>query len=146
MNKLKFYQLAALLLFLLNVGFVLFGMRHPPQKGNGPAVKMIKELSLDDSQKASFMEMGRKHHEDLLQLNQEQKAVLQKYFQQLPNDYTEVNSSEQLSSICRIEERKIDLTYSHLQDIYKLLNPEQQGLYKPMIEEALTSILMIRKK
>jgi hypothetical protein len=124
----------------------LFGMRHPPKNANNLAMKMVKELALDESQKSSFLEMGKEHHKAMMEFNQEQKTALQKYFQHLPNEYTGDVSTDLLGTICQVEGNKIDLTYSHFQDVYKLLNKEQLALYKPIVDEALSHILMLPLK
>jgi len=145
MNKLKFYQSATLLLLFLNVGFILFGMMRPPERGNRAGLNMAKELLLDDAQRQAFTDLGKSHHHSLMKLNSEQKKVLKTYFDNLPNKYDDETSNLILESICNIEERKVDLTYNHFIEIYDLLDADQKEKYLPAIEKALSGILMLPK-
>lgn len=144
MDKLKFYQIIALGMLLLNLvllGFIVLAP-HPQQGRQGHALEVFK---LDDGQHDRFMELAEAHQKQMRQTNEEQRQLLNTYFDGLinPDAVQEVKLPE---AVTMLEQEKITSTYRHLQEVKEILRPEQAEYYPDFVRSAMRRILMQKGK
>lgn len=140
MDKLKFYQITALGMLLLNLvllGFIV--LAGPPQQDR-PG-RALESLQLDDAQHDRFRQLAEAHQQQMRQTNEEQRRLLNTYFEGLinPDAVQKVKLPEE---VLRLEEQKITGTYRHLLEVKGILRPEQVKGYPDFVRSAMRRILL----
>lgn len=140
MDKLKFYQIIALGMLLLNLvllGFIL--LAGPPQQDRpGHA---LEELQLDDGQHDRFTQLAQAHQQQMRETNEEQRELLNTYFDGLINP-DPVQGIKLPEAVVMLEHKKITSTYRHLLEVKEILRPEQVDRYPDFVRTAMRRILM----
>ena len=147
MKTLKFYKYFAFTMLVLNITMVLFFMfnksdtpdRHHHHKMGPPPM-----LNLSESQAKAFHDLAHGHKTEMRDIMEQQKAILMRYFQPLYQSGARKDSA-QLSEFYTLEQQKIESTYSHFEDVKKLLNKDQLINYPEFVEKTLGLILGKRK-
>jgi hypothetical protein len=141
MKSLQFFKISALILMLLNVALIIFLVVGPRRGANrhrpSGQKRAIEILQLSDAQYEAFLTSAHKHGEALTALEEEQKSLIRNYFAPLLGQ--EAQASRELDRYSNLEEEKIHLTYTHLEEIFALLdstkrppNPPQDFRRKPV--------------
>lgn len=145
MKQLQFYKYATWALLLLNLSMVAFFFltAPPPPKGEefdrkGP----IDIVKMDEQQNESFLQLAEQHKKQMVDLNDDQRKLLKPYFNSLINPAIIINSDSLLNQVQLLEQRKIESTYQHFQEVKSMLRPEQQSDFKEFMNRALERILL----
>lgn len=137
MKKDTIYKLIIAVLLVVNavqLGGYFFGPKlNPNPKGEMFQERAIEILKLNAHQKSLFLDLAKKHQENLTELHQEQTKLTDSYFHQ--------TSDSLLDAIGKLETKKINLTQKHFTEIKDILTQEQLPYFKTFKKEALQVIL-----
>ena len=141
MTQLRFFKIASLLLLIVNVILLVIMFRpehrpHPPSQKRGGADKL---LNLDETQHEIFLASAEKHKANIIQLNEDQKALIYQYFKTISKSDKSLQDSL-IAEIRNYETSKIKLTYDHIQDIKSMLKPEQDKNFDRFLDHLLKAI------
>ena len=147
MNQLQFYKSSTIALLVLNMAmigfFFLTKPPHPP--GRGGQIKAIDLLKLDQQQHREFLQLVKKHQQQMETINAQQGELLKPYFYRLVDSSRHIDPLA-LQQMKDLEQRKISSTFQHLQDVKALLRPEQEANFEAFMNHALERILIKKKK
>lgn len=145
MDKLKFYQTAALGMLLLNLGLLVFIVLSPAPGGGGRPERAHERLELNEEQHVLFLEAVNRHQATMQKISSRQKGLLRTYFDRLKTDAasTEAVLPEEM---LELEVQKITGTYHHLLETKRILNEEQSANYPEFVDHALQRILFQKKR
>ncbi len=134
MKKNKIYVITIVILLVLNLvqlGMTFFMKGPPPpfSKGFDP----IEILHLNSEQKDKFKKYADTHHEKMDAIQQKQRVLTEKYFNN-PTD-----SLKQEIKVLELE--KISLTNAHFQDIKSILEPNQLSYFDDFKKKAVHLII-----
>ena len=148
MKLFQLYKYAALGLLVLNISMIAFFFLtappprpHPNNNEKGP-LRMI----LDKQQDKSFLSLAKQHKEEMIDLNRQQRALLLPYFNRIIDPSIKINSDSLLTQVQALEQKKIESTYLHFQDIKTILRPEQYPDFEKFVEQAIGRILLGQEK
>ena len=149
MSQIRFYKYAALTLLLLNI--LLIGVFLIPRFLHGPPDHNRKGsafelLQMTEQQDELFLKSAEQHIGQIKELNQAQKALLERYFEQLTKPDQTLNVDSLLNKVQDLERNKIESTLYHLQEVKALLNPDQMVNFNRFMEHVMTAILSNEKK
>lgn len=148
MKQLQFYKYATVLLFLLNLSMITFFLmtrpRHLPPPGGqkGPPIEV---MNLDEKQHANFQIYVEQHRNQMSKLDDQQRSLLQPYFNSLVDPNSTINTDNSIRQIAQLEQRKIESTYKHFQDVKSILRPEQEKDFRVFMHSALNMIFVEKK-
>ncbi len=145
MTQLKFYKFLALGMLLLNLAMIAFFLLTKPShrhKRKGHSNKNAKAiLQFDDQQKETFHQLVREHKQLMKDYNEQQKDLLQTYFDPLISENTFSNKDSLLHQTQIIERKKIESIDQHLQDVKSILREDQKENFKPFVNHLLRRIV-----
>lgn len=143
MNELKFYKLAAIVLLVINLGWITSSF--VPKKNMPPVPKedmsAVKRLQLNETQHEEFLGLAQSHMQQMRKLDSEQAAILKNYFDDLFSSSVNDKKEDMFLELCRIERRKIQSTGDHFSEIKMLLNNDQLPLFDSFVDHAISRIL-----
>lgn len=142
MEKTRLLTIAVIGLLILNMGllgFMWFGRKPMPPhlegkfEGRPPAAQfLIKELNLDEKQKAEYDIMRISHKSTRDSLNDVLKQHRETFFKGLSTGDT--SEIEKIATV----QKEMDLsTFHHFQALRSICSPEQQKKFDVVIAEAL---------
>lgn len=125
LSRIKFWQIAALLLLLLNIGMVTYmRMAKPPRHREGPKKHIIEQLNLDSEQVAAYEQLITRHRAAVSAKQQEIHQVKESLYGQLKT--TPAPPADSLAiQIGRLQEKLEHIHYQHFQEIKSLCRSEQ---------------------
>ena len=134
MKKTKLYLIAIIVLLILNfVQLAIPFFLHGPPRGDGPKFNATEILHLNDDQKGNFDKIARAHHQKMVELQDQQKKLTEKYFA-APNPIF-------LEEIKTLEIEKIKFTNTHFEEVKSILNKEQMQYYQDFKDKAVNIII-----
>ena len=151
MNQLKFFKVGFIVLMVLNlvlVAFLVMGKHvnhRPSHPGNNPKVfrqKIVEILELTEDQKTQFNDLANEHHQQMMDVENEQKELVQHYFAGLINSENNQDSEKILAELQHIERQKVELTYNHFEQVRAILSEEQTPQFAEFVKFALNRILL----
>ena len=145
MSQLKFYKTAAIGFFILNIVFLsfFFFTRPKPHGGRGWGKNDAQHiLHLDAEQNEVFLKLAEQHIEEMKKLKLQQKELLEEYFKPLLADEQFSSRDTALLEVQLVEQRKVESTYQHFEDVKAMLKPEQEVYFKEFVKGALGRILL----
>ncbi len=151
MKKLTFFQVATVLLLLINIallGFFLSSKKghkgpHPSGHASSSALEM---LELNAEQHRQFEKYAEEHKTKVHELARDQKKLLEKYFDDVKNDAMAQADTNLIGQWQRLEAKKLDLTYQHLKEVQALLEPEQMKHFEKFLEHIEGRVLTQREE
>lgn len=148
MKLITLYKFLTGLLILINIGvvsfFVLTKPNHPhhPHHHQNP----IEILNLKGEQLTLFEISAHKHHTKMDSVMQIQKKTMGQYFKSL-TDTALLEQKEQLSiELKELEAAKLNITYTHFEEIKKLLKPNQTVDFKSFTKSILNHMFLNENK
>lgn len=150
MNKVKTLSILSLILILFNIGllvFIFIGHRPPKYKEGRIARKVEKKLGFDSTQHEAYFSLHRTHKVTLDSLNVIYQQKLFQYIDLVKLPSIDQNlQTELLNQITQLEEKRIDLTYQHLQDLKNICTPEQLTQFPEIVDLLKKRLLPLPKK
>jgi protein CpxP len=153
MKNNKGYLLAVVVLLILN-GFLLFLLgqespqhRSPRSHQNGLMKRISNTLALTVEQEQRYAHMARHHHQRMMEIDKEQKALITSYFQLLHAFSTDSTAIVTLLEKIKTKEgEKVQFTYRHFEELKALCNKEQQAHFEEITNEIVAVLLGSKKK
>lgn len=149
MKQLQFYKYTTWGLLLLNIALVVFfflASPGPPRNREFSREKYAEILHLNEQQKASFIELTKQHHKQMEVYANQQRDLLQPYFNNLLQQIDTSTLEDYLNQIQHLERKKIEYTYRHFQEVKSLLNPAEYIYFEEFVKQASERILDKKKK
>lgn len=143
--KIGFFVLVALnavLIFLL-----VSGPPHPkgPPKTHGNGASQIQvigdKLSLTADQMDQYTEMAKEHRETIKRLQEQQKPLVQSYFELLKVPIDSQAYEQLISKILALERNKITYTYSHFEGLKAILTKNQTAQFDKIVDDIVHVLL-----
>lgn len=140
-SKNKILVWAVILLMIANVALLAttwYFHHHGPQRPNGPAEYLAKELRLSKQQKDQLHVLASQHHRQALQIQADIKNARDSFFNLLSQ--THITDSLKQQAAARIANRLEALellTFDHFQQVRTLCNGEQQKKFDEIIHHVL---------
>jgi periplasmic protein CpxP/Spy len=130
------------LLTLLNVALLVTIWQKPPHgpmsHAPRPADRIIHELNFTHDQQNEFEKLKRQHHDAMLDLQSEGRALRDEFFELLKQENPDQAAvTEKVKAIAKNQEDIEMVTFNHFQQVRKLCNPEQQKRFDNMIKDLL---------
>ena len=142
---LTFAVIGLLLLNLLTIGFLVLKSGQPPQTDQAqgpqsdrqsPARIIIARLHFDEQQQRQYLEMGRQHHQQTMQLNAESIRLFQAYYSLLPEAHPDsIKVSAVVRQIANVQQQIAELNFAHFQEIKALCRPDQKADFTKLVAE-----------
>ena len=147
MNNTRFLKIVIAVLILINLGTLVFiwltrqgdGIRerHPFAEGY-----LVKELNLSEPQRKEYSRIRQHHRAVLLKLQENDKALHNRFFAQLLSEFPDMNSVYGLADSIAVNRKKMEmLTYDHFDQVRKMLTPVQQKKFEEIFDEVLKMVL-----
>ena len=152
MKKLTLYKYTTGGLLLLNIAIIaFFVLMKPPHPRHGKKGQFrneaIRILQLDKNQADIFKKSAHKHHKMMVSIGNQQKALLLPYFKTIIDTTGKSQIIyDALDQNLRLENKKVEKTYSHFEEIKGILNTNQQANFEVFMTEALDRVLLKNKK
>lgn len=151
MSQLKFYKYATLGLLVLNALLIAFFFLTKPGPGRGHVPgdlekRAINHLGLDEAQHEGFLTSAGRHQKQMPIIEEQQKELLQKYFQTLVDSSSTLDLQNTLEQLTELEKQKIELTYQHFKEIKVLLAPHQIKKFEDFMKDILRRLLPPKRK
>lgn len=152
MNQLSFYKYTIWTLVFINLAvlaFFLFTKPRPPHNhrtGQNFKSEVETLLNLDQDQLDLFHKLANEHNEGIKNINHQQHNTVIRYFETLSNPKDSLSKGEILKQLQKIESKKLELTYLHLEEIKGLLKDSQLAGYKEFVILFTDRILKNKKK
>ena len=152
MSKYQFFKTAMWGLLTLNM--LIIGLYFIPAgiipKPRPPEAfifehRAMNMLELDEDQRDHFHEIAAEHAKQMNACNAEQRKMIEGYFMASLNDVSQHDPDSLMSEIHILENKKIDFTLKHFQEVKSMLKPEQQPFFDEFVKNAL-QIILDRKK
>ena len=148
----KIYKLALVLLILINGALVFLLLQRTPHprhtpKVRGPLLEIISnKLQLTEDQHASYTEMAVRHRENMKSIEQEQKRLVEIYFQSLTSDSQNESNDALTNEILKLEQKKLEITYAHFEELKALLDENQKDRFELIVKDILQVLVGDHKK
>ncbi len=151
MTQLQFFKAGFIVLIVLNLALVTFLIigqpngdipPHAHQDPNPFKQEMIRILDLNKDQQVEFEKLANAHHDDMVKLEDKQKALLRPYFNGLINPEQSIDNESLLMEVEHLERQKLELTYNHFMDIKAMLSESQLPRFKEFTNRAVGRILV----
>ena len=146
MSKGKFYKIATWTLLVLNLGvlgFFLFLAPRPPHPRKAAFRGRATEiLHLDKDQEAKFIELAEAHNQKMKALKKEQADLLKSYFQAVTKEVSNEEQQMIMDEVLEMEKSKVEVTFSHFQDVKSMLKPDQKEYFQTFMDQALGILLL----
>lgn len=143
----KLYKISFFILLILNVALLYFSFSHTgPPRGhiddpNSLKERIVEELGFDHTQETRFLQLANGHRDEMTILIREQKELAQHYFRLLKQDDQEGEKERISKAIQLLEAKKLEVTYSHLEEVKQLCTAEQKEAFSDLVE-MITQTLM----
>lgn len=144
----KVLVICTIALAIMNVALVWnmnqssnLGQPLPPLPPNvGFKFEVMKTLHFDEEQSAVYDEMTKRHHEAMVQVEEQRSQLLAAYFNSLLND-VEVDTTTFYAELESLEKQRISITYNHFEEIKSLCSEDQLDDYKKIVSKAVKRLL-----
>jgi hypothetical protein len=132
----SYFLLVGLLLNSVLLGWLWFGARRPdfPRHAHGPVGMATEILNLDLRQQKAFQESARRHHQRMVQINEERVRL---FFELPENVAVDSLSAETEASLIRLEQQRWKATRRHFSEVKILLRPEQLPRFEDFCKAVL---------
>lgn len=148
----KIFKIGLIIMVLINAALILFLFQRPqhhPSRAQrqSPLLEKISEkLNLTAKQKSQYIELAEQHRESIRRIEREQRKALKAYFDQLRSPDTSRDSLQGSDKVLDFERQKLNLTYSHFQDLKELLDEKQIAQFDLIIDDIIRVLLVEDKK
>ncbi len=140
MNK-KIYQIGFFLMLAVNVLLIVLLSNKAPHKNPSDLKEIIStKLNLSESQRRIYYGLASEHREKMRTLSENEKKIIEDFFQNLSNNNVN-NNSHLLKSISAIHEQKVSITYQHFEDLRNICNTEQLTDFDKIMADILKVLL-----
>jgi periplasmic protein CpxP/Spy len=147
MNNQGFLKGVIIVLVLINIGMLAFMWYNRPISGS--AVRrsfapgfLVKELELSKSQQKDYFRLRRNHRQILGQLQERDKALHTRFFDQLFSEIPDSKSVAALADSIAQNRREMEvLTYDHFEQVREMLTPVQQKKFRDVFDDVLRIVL-----
>ena len=147
MSQIKFYKYGMLGLLILNISIISFFFitkpKHPnelPGDSNFMRSTLV-DLELDEDQKEIFYQSSMRHNTMMRKISEDQKSLLKPYFLSISHSKDYINKDSIIIEIQKLEEKKVNETYVHFEEVKALLKPEQQKNFDEFLLHAIGRIM-----
>ncbi|MEP1034783.1 hypothetical protein [Ekhidna sp.] len=139
----KLYKIGFFVLLAINIGLVaLFVFRpKPPIREKGAREQISKKLALTEAQEKQFGEMVATHRKAVRALINEERTLVQSYFEQLSATASVEERQVLLQQIMKLKEDKIVLTYNHFEELKSLCNEEQLAKFDEVMADVIPRLV-----
>jgi len=147
MNNTRFLKAAIIVLILINIGTLAFMWFNRPlfRQHDQPIFApgfLVKELELSASQQKEYLSMRNSHRMMLRQLQEHDKALHTRFFDQLFSEVPDSKRVGDLADSIAENRRKMEvLTYEHFMHVRQMLTPVQQKKFGKIFDEVLRMVL-----
>lgn len=122
-------------LIVMNGAILFYFMRKGPLPEPPPDRIIVEVLQFDDRQRDEFRKLKDDHHGKMMKLNDHFRKTLEDYFLTLQNNSSAKDSLETL--ISGLEKERLNITYSHFQDIKKLCRDDQLEKFNTFLPDLI---------
>lgn len=152
MKKSQFYKYSAIGLLILNLAMIAFFLlgrpsgpppQHHQNNKRGFIQEAIQVLHLNEEQSSAFIELTKKHRNQMEVIHSKQRELLKPYFLTL-NDANHIGDKDSeaiLKEAQELERRKIEATYQHFEEVKFILIEEQKPYFKTFMDKAIGIVL-----
>jgi periplasmic protein CpxP/Spy len=147
MNNARFLKAVIVVLIVLNIGTLAFIWFTRPGSGSSnrrpfPQGFLVKELELSKSQQRDYFRLRRNHRQSLEQLQDRDKVLHTRFFNQLFSETPVSKSVANLADSIAENRRSMEiLTYDHFNQVREMLTPVQQRKFQKIFDEVLRMVL-----
>jgi len=147
MNNTKFLKSVIIILILINLGtlaFIWFNYPSfkPTDQHQFASGFLVKELELSKPQQENYFRLRGNHRKMLIQLQEHDKALHNRFFDQLFSEIPDSKSVGDLADSIAENRRKMEvLTYDHFMQVREMLTPEQQKTFERIFDEVIRMVL-----
>ena len=122
--------------------------RPPIPPDNGASLIQIigDKLNLTKKQMGQFEGMAKQHRKTMTKLQEEQKPLIQSYFELLKSPIKQDSSDKLLNEILTLEKEKLTKTYSHFEELKTILTVDQTDQFDKIVDDILKVLLEGEKK
>jgi hypothetical protein len=142
MNKPKFYKIAAMSLFVLNVILVSAFLITKPKGGprGNDRFDVQDHFKMDEGQHDLFLKNVELHHKDMKLIIEKQKEMLKLYLYNI-NESKELEDKEGIMKMMKeLEGKKLSSTYNHLKYMKSILREEQLPLFDVFLKHRIEAM------
>lgn len=136
MKKTKLYFIIIIVLVIINlvqVAIPVFLHKGPPPRNHEERFDGNSILHLTGNQNSQFNDMAVKHHDKMMEIQNQQKVLTEQYFAK--------PTAKLLNEICMLENAKISYTNSHFEEVKSILTKEQLPYYQDFKNKAVNIII-----
>ena len=147
MNNIRLLKLAIVVLILINLGTLVFvwfsyPLFRPSDRRPFTPGFLVKELELSGSQQKEYFRLRRNHRQILEKLQEQDKALHTRFFDQLFSEVPDSKSVWDLADSIAENRRKMEvLTYDHFMQVRQMLTPDQRKKFQEIFDEVLRMVL-----
>jgi periplasmic protein CpxP/Spy len=147
MNNVRMLKSVIIVLVLINIGTLTFMWFNNPVRRQSARPQfapgfLVKELELSGSQQKDYLSLRNNHRMMLKQLQERDKALHNRFFDQLFSDVPGSKNVGDLADSIAENRREMEiLTYDHFNQVRQMLTPEQQEKFGKIFDEVLRMVL-----
>jgi periplasmic protein CpxP/Spy len=147
MNNTRVLRIVIIVLILINLGTLTFIWFHSPLSRRSDQSQfasgfLVKELELSKSQQENYFRLRGNHRKILEQLEEQDKTLHNRFFDQLFSEIPDSKSVEALADSISENRRKMEvLTYDHFMQVRHMLTPEQKKKFERIFDEVIRMVL-----
>jgi len=147
MNNTRILKIVIIVLILINLGTLAFMWFNRPGAGTSDrhpvaAGFLVKELELSGSQRKEYFQLRRDHRLTLNNLQEQDKALHNRFFEQLFSEAPDMKSVHDLADSIAENRRKMEMiTYDHFRQVKQMLTPAQQKKFQKIFDQVIRMVL-----
>lgn len=138
----KIYKVGFFVLLIINIALVSFVVlkRQGSSMKRDMRERLSNQLALDESQKMAFMNMAKQHREKIREIDNQERTLLETYFDFVINPDSTNSKEEILERIQVLKKAKVLATYNHFQELKGICNDEQQVKFEAFMKKVIPMI------
>lgn len=146
MRSIKILSVFTIVLMLMNVAlvFVILNNKddhrppHPPRAGF--KFEVINAIGFDEKQAEAYDELTQQHHIAMVKLEEARGEQLALRFSSLSGNDS-LDEEAILRELESLERQRVEITYSHFEDVRALCRPDQIEAYNLIVKRAVQALL-----
>ncbi len=138
----KIYKVGFFVLLIINIALVSFVAlkRQGSFMKRDMRERLSNQLGLDESQKKAFMDMAKLHREKIREIDNQERALLETYFDFLIKPDSLNSKNEILQQIQVLKKAKVLATYKHFEELKEICSDEQQAEFEAFMKRVIPMI------
>ncbi|MEO9483675.1 MAG: hypothetical protein ABJG47_09530 [Ekhidna sp.] len=138
----KIFKIGFFVLLIINIALVsLLVAKRPGGPGKGDMRdRLSNQLGLDESQKATFMDMAQAHRNKIREIEKREGELIKSYFDHILNPESIRSKDVILEEIQALKKAKLLATYQHFEALKGICTEEQQVKFEAFMNKVIPMI------